>query len=714
MATNMTWFFRPKLKPGRQHELEEVIVNKHGQGAHRDRRKLVEALKTHGAILRSDGKEVNPILDALTIELLQEADERNSNKSTSTQNSSVSLSQKLPVAHYLNLLRGGDPTAVTCCTSTQTEGATGVQLLSVTTPSGQTTTTVLKNSPQLGRKKEQSRIIFRRSNTTGSLSAGAEVATDTQLRSRAPSFVAAILGGGQLGRLDESEGEANQNATALADDTGVDVDTDSSKEVDSDTAVSASGLARQRSDSCESKGLRRASLSTLTEEESIDMPVSPKPPAYKPPPGYTQTLRGGSLDRLHDRTAEWPPAPHAHMTAQQTTMAAVPAHAPYPRSGSMDRYEAGCYNRLATNETVYAYPAQTGAYPGSFERLPPHAQGYAPAAMEYAHQGSGSRATPGHDQHCRQGMYADRSHAVSTPAVCAPLRHDRARSVSPGWPPGGAGARDRPLPDYPTPPRYQAVSDSMIREDGGDATESSKSGARHGSTINGKDAGGMAEKKNVPEEEFKRSSMRQSRRQRRKSSSGSLSPGNSPVPRCQAFDYGTEEEDYGTRKPVVSNSAHMNRNNNNGDEKSPENTAGKKQLKSKVAEMAEFSETESARNASGGSMDSEDLTTERTGGALEPPVPSKDAVAFPSLPDSFLKKLGLERKSPGDSPTWTEKDLESKFGSLSLAFKTDRTTLDRRRELQQRSRDLVEKNVDIELESMRDSVKNWIDRTLRV
>uniref|UniRef100_A0A0B7AB09 Lymphoid-restricted membrane protein n=3 Tax=Arion vulgaris TaxID=1028688 RepID=A0A0B7AB09_9EUPU len=94
-----------------------------------------------------------------------------------------------------------------------------------------------------------------------------------------------------------------------------------------------------------------------------------------------------------------------------------------------------------------------------------------------------------------------------------------------------------------------------------------------------------------------------------------------------------------------------------------------------------------------------------------PPTPSDDIVT-PSLPDSFLGKLGLciINSSNGDiskdsTDQLAEKDLESKFVSLSLAFKTDKLTLDKRVTIQERSRDLAEQNVDIELQGLRIAVE---------
>ena len=81
-----------------------------------------------------------------------------------------------------------------------------------------------------------------------------------------------------------------------------------------------------------------------------------------------------------------------------------------------------------------------------------------------------------------------------------------------------------------------------------------------------------------------------------------------------------------------------------------ENLAKKRgQMKQvKMPELAETSETESLKgNFSGGSMDSAESETssDRTQNEhLQPPPASQNTGVFPSLPESFLKKLGLHRK----------------------------------------------------------------------
>lgn len=49
--------------------------------------------------------------------------------------------------------------------------------------------------------------------------------------------------------------------------------------------------------------------------------------------------------------------------------------------------------------------------------------------------------------------------------------------------------------------------------------------------------------------------------------------------------------------------------------------------------------------------------------------------------------------------------LENRFNSLSLAFKTDRLTLEKRLEIQVRSRDITEQNIDKDLQGLRDALE---------
>ncbi|KAL1480005.1 hypothetical protein MTO96_051402, partial [Rhipicephalus appendiculatus] len=75
--------------------------------------------------------------------------------------------------------------------------------------------------------------------------------------------------------------------------------------------------------------------------------------------------------------------------------------------------------------------------------------------------------------------------------------------------------------------------------------------------------------------------------------------------------------------------------------------------------------------------------------------------AFPSFSDIVLASQGLSKDSPG-SDQLTEEEIENKFTTLSLGFKTDRLTLTKRLELHQRHRDIAEGNIQAELNAIRD------------
>ncbi|GBL87816.1 hypothetical protein AVEN_192005-1 [Araneus ventricosus] len=133
--------------------------------------------------------------------------------------------------------------------------------------------------------------------------------------------------------------------------------------------------------------------------------------------------------------------------------------------------------------------------------------------------------------------------------------------------------------------------------------------------------------------------------------------------------------------------------------------------KSLMPEHMENSETESTK----GSFECEAPDMPPSCEATSIPVPD---IAFPSLPNTFLAKLGVHKDSPLPVEAFDEHDLESKFIALSLAFKTDRATLAKRLELHKRQRDMAEKNVENEFQSMRDHLckillsilmKIWID-----
>ncbi|KAK3746055.1 hypothetical protein RRG08_065220 [Elysia crispata] len=83
-----------------------------------------------------------------------------------------------------------------------------------------------------------------------------------------------------------------------------------------------------------------------------------------------------------------------------------------------------------------------------------------------------------------------------------------------------------------------------------------------------------------------------------------------------------------------------------------------------------------------------------------------------ALPQTFLRKLGLSVEDDEKDSTvdqLSEKEVESKFVTLSLAFKTDKLTLDQRVIVQERARDIAEQNVDVELQGIRDAIETLGD-----
>jgi len=91
-------------------------------------------------------------------------------------------------------------------------------------------------------------------------------------------------------------------------------------------------------------------------------------------------------------------------------------------------------------------------------------------------------------------------------------------------------------------------------------------------------------------------------------------------------------------------------------------------------------------------------------GILKPPNPKKELKSFPSLPECFLHDLGLIENIALNAENLSEQDIENKFSSLSLAFKTDRVTLQERLELQHRQRDIAERNAEDELRQLKTSI----------
>lgn len=80
---------------------------------------------------------------------------------------------------------------------------------------------------------------------------------------------------------------------------------------------------------------------------------------------------------------------------------------------------------------------------------------------------------------------------------------------------------------------------------------------------------------------------------------------------------------------------------------------------------------------------------------------------FPNLSDSDLKQLGLYVQSPPEDSdlTMDEENIQSKYTSLVLAFKTDKMTLSRRLELQNKLRDQAELNMTHEVETLKSAIQ---------
>ncbi|GIY12123.1 inositol 1,4,5-triphosphate receptor associated 2 [Caerostris darwini] len=196
-------------------------------------------------------------------------------------------------------------------------------------------------------------------------------------------------------------------------------------------------------------------------------------------------------------------------------------------------------------------------------------------------------------------------------------------------------------------------------------------------------------------------------------SSGAGSPNSQlSIPRYPAFDF-SEQEDVHSIFPSPSEpeanhnikTEGMLKSDRTSDPDGSQNTLNLKDTSQKkrnsnksknlMPEHMENSETESTK----GSFECETSDFPPSSETTSIPVPD---IAFPSLPNTFLAKLGVHKDSPLPVEAFDEHDLESKFIALSLAFKTDRATLNRRLELHKRQRDMAEKNVESEFQSMRD------------
>jgi len=82
----------------------------------------------------------------------------------------------------------------------------------------------------------------------------------------------------------------------------------------------------------------------------------------------------------------------------------------------------------------------------------------------------------------------------------------------------------------------------------------------------------------------------------------------------------------------------------------------------------------------------------------------KDTLGQQIRPGTLYEVL-MALKERESTETLTDQDIENKFTSLSLAFKTDKLTLTNRLELQQRQRDIAEKNIDVEIAQLKKEVE---------
>ncbi|KAL3882484.1 hypothetical protein ACJMK2_028821 [Sinanodonta woodiana] len=125
----------------------------------------------------------------------------------------------------------------------------------------------------------------------------------------------------------------------------------------------------------------------------------------------------------------------------------------------------------------------------------------------------------------------------------------------------------------------------------------------------------------------------------------------------------------------------------------------------KMPQLSELTEGENTSLEENGDINHEMPLIAIEGDIVQPASPS-DEIVTPSIPNKFLEKLGLlhDSSSKVSLDQLSEQEIESKFTSLALAFKTDKRTLEKRLEIQERTRDLAEENVDKELQGIRDKL----------
>uniref|UniRef100_A0A8C0G6I5 Inositol 1,4,5-triphosphate receptor associated 1 n=1 Tax=Chelonoidis abingdonii TaxID=106734 RepID=A0A8C0G6I5_CHEAB len=77
---------------------------------------------------------------------------------------------------------------------------------------------------------------------------------------------------------------------------------------------------------------------------------------------------------------------------------------------------------------------------------------------------------------------------------------------------------------------------------------------------------------------------------------------------------------------------------------------------------------------------------------------------MPNIPDVLLRKLRVHKSLPGSSPPLTEKEVETVFVQLSLAFRNDSYTLESRINQAERERNLTEENTEKELDNFKAAI----------
>ncbi|XP_066556933.1 inositol 1,4,5-triphosphate receptor associated 1 isoform X2 [Amia ocellicauda] len=78
---------------------------------------------------------------------------------------------------------------------------------------------------------------------------------------------------------------------------------------------------------------------------------------------------------------------------------------------------------------------------------------------------------------------------------------------------------------------------------------------------------------------------------------------------------------------------------------------------------------------------------------------------MPNISDIMLRKLKLHRSLPGSAPPLTEKEVETAFIQLSLAFRNDSYTLETRLRQAERERNMTEENTEKELDDFKGFMK---------